>query len=42
MADAPVYYDGSNEPTLAPQFEWSANTVPQYLNRVQRSSEGAA
>ncbi len=27
LADAPVYHDESNESSLAPQLEWSDNTV---------------
>jgi hypothetical protein len=33
-ADALVYHDGSNEPTLAPQFEWSVRT---FKDKIEQS-----
>ncbi len=35
-ADAPAYHDGSNEPTLASQFEWSVNTINVLASDLQQ------
>jgi hypothetical protein len=40
IAEHPVFYYGSNEPTLTSQFEWSVNTfkVPKQENFVAEVS----